>query len=235
MICQRPAHKSNALLWEFAGGKVEPGETKEAALIRECQEELGITLSVGAPYFEVTHQYPDILVHLTLFHATIAEGEPQLLEHHDLRWITPADTVMFPFCPADTDILAQIRKDGNSMNLSPYFQSLVDTDPAPIVICDLEDTVLYMNDAAIQRYSGSLVGLSLRCCHNDASNHKIDRVKAWFAEDPTHNTAFTLHNSVENKDVYMVALRDGDTLIGYYERHAYRNPEMGTPYEGVML
>ena len=77
MICQRPAHKARGLLWEFVGGKVEPGETKEQALIRECQEELAVTLAVGDVFMDVVHEYPDLTVHLTLFNATIAEGEPQ--------------------------------------------------------------------------------------------------------------------------------------------------------------
>ena len=71
MICQRPAHKARGLLWEFVGGKVEPGETKEQALIRECQEELAVTLDVGEVFMDVVHKYPDLTVHLTLFHATI--------------------------------------------------------------------------------------------------------------------------------------------------------------------
>lgn len=88
MICQRPIHKARALLWEFVGGKVEPSETKEQALIRECQEELAITLSVGDVFTEVVHEYPDISIRLTLFNATIADGIPQKLEHDDIRWIT---------------------------------------------------------------------------------------------------------------------------------------------------
>ncbi len=108
MICQRPAHKSNGLLWEFVGGKVEAGETKEQALVRECQEELAITLSVGDAFMDVVHEYPDITVHLTLFHATVAEGEPQLLEHNDLQWITPSEIAQYRFCPADKAILARI-------------------------------------------------------------------------------------------------------------------------------
>ena len=85
MICQRPAHKARGLLWEFVGGKVEPGETKQQALVRECQEELAITLDVGNVFMDVTHEYPDLTVHLTLLHATIREGVPQKLEHNDIR------------------------------------------------------------------------------------------------------------------------------------------------------
>ncbi|MBO5797049.1 MAG: (deoxy)nucleoside triphosphate pyrophosphohydrolase [Clostridia bacterium] len=110
LICQRPTHKSNALLWEFVGGKVEPGETLEQALIRECREELDIALSVGEVFFDVVHAYPDITVHLTLFEATITAGEPRLLEHADLRWITPAEIPHYSFCAADTDILEKIRR-----------------------------------------------------------------------------------------------------------------------------
>ena len=108
MICQRPAHKARGLLWEFVGGKVEPGETNEQALIRECQEELAVTLSVGDVFMDVTHEYPDLTVHLTLFIATIAEGEPQKLEHNDIKWITPSEIQNYEFCPADEEILAKI-------------------------------------------------------------------------------------------------------------------------------
>ena len=108
MICQRPAHKARALLWEFVGGKVEPGETKEQALIRECKEELNIMLSVGDIFTEVVHEYPDITVQLTLFNAEISEGIPQLLEHNDLKWITPSEIPNYNFCPADKDILKKI-------------------------------------------------------------------------------------------------------------------------------
>lgn len=110
MICQRPAHKTRGLLWEFVGGKVEPGETKEQALIRECREELAVTLSVGDIFMEVTHQYPDITVHLTLFHASIAAGTPQKLEHNDIRWITAGEIPEYDFCPADRDILERIQR-----------------------------------------------------------------------------------------------------------------------------
>ena len=108
LICQRPAHKARGLLWEFVGGKVEPGETKAAALVRECREELAVELSVGDVFMEVTHEYPDLTVHLTLFNAAIAEGEPQKLEHNDIRWITPRQIPDYDFCPADVEILAKI-------------------------------------------------------------------------------------------------------------------------------
>lgn len=108
MICQRPAYKARALLWEFVGGKVEPGETKEQALIRECQEELAITLTVGKMFMDVVHEYPDITVHLTLFNASIAEGIPQKLEHNDIKWITPEEIQQYAFCPADEKILEKI-------------------------------------------------------------------------------------------------------------------------------
>ena len=112
MICQRPAHKARGMLWEFVGGKVEPGETRQDALIRECREELGITVSVGALFLEVTHVYPDLTVHLSLFYASIAQGEPKLLEHNDLRWITPAEIPDYRFCPADEAILQRITETG---------------------------------------------------------------------------------------------------------------------------
>ena len=108
MICQRPASKARALLWEFVGGKVEPGETKEQALIRECQEELAITVSVEEAFAEVVHEYPDITVQLTLFNATISEGVPQKLEHNDIKWITLAEISQYEFCPADKEILKRI-------------------------------------------------------------------------------------------------------------------------------
>ena len=109
MICQRPAHKARALLWEFVGGKVEQGETKEQALIRECREELNVLLSVSDVFMDVVHEYPDLTVHLTLFNATISEGEPQKIEHNDIQWITPSEIPNYKFCPADEEILKEIK------------------------------------------------------------------------------------------------------------------------------
>ena len=108
LICQRPAHKARGLLWEFVGGKVESGETKEQALIRECKEELNVLLSVGDIFMDVVHEYSDLTVHLTLFNATIDEGEPQKLEHNDIKWITPSEIPNYKFCPADKEILKKV-------------------------------------------------------------------------------------------------------------------------------
>ena len=111
LACQRPANKARALLWEFVGGKVEPGETREQALIRECREELDILLSVEDVYMDVVHQYPDIEVHLTLFNAKIAEGTPKMLEHNDIRWVRPSEIPQYAFCPADEEILEKLMAD----------------------------------------------------------------------------------------------------------------------------
>ena len=110
LACQRPAHKARGLLWEFVGGKVEPGETKEQALIRECQEELAVTVAVQDVFMEVDHVYPDLTVHLTLFNASITEGIPQKIEHNDLRWITVEEIDQYPFCPADEEILRRLKE-----------------------------------------------------------------------------------------------------------------------------
>ena len=109
MICQRPAHKARGLLWEFVGGKVEIGETKEQALIRECKEELNVLLSVGDVFMDVIHEYPDLTVHLTLFNATIAEGKPQKLEHNDIQWIPPSEISNYEFSSADVEILEKME------------------------------------------------------------------------------------------------------------------------------
>lgn len=112
MICQRPANKTRAFQWEFVGGKVEKGETLEQALKRECMEEMGVQITVGSVFAEVDHIYPDITIHLTLFHASLNEGEePKRLEHNDIKFITPAEIKNYEFCPADTEILNKILEE----------------------------------------------------------------------------------------------------------------------------
>ena len=118
------------------------------------------------------------------------------------------------------------------MSLSVFFESVLNQDSAPVVLCNLEHTVVYMNPAAINRYGGNLTGKSLKACHNAESNAKIDRVIEWFKSSKDNNKVYTYRNEKENKDVYMVALRDcGGTLIGYYEKHEYRNAETAKLYE----
>ena len=118
------------------------------------------------------------------------------------------------------------------MNVDVFFKSVLDADTAPVVICDLEHTVVYMNPASILRYHADLTGKSLKACHNAESGAKIDRVVAWFAESKDNNIVFTSRNDKENKDVYMIALRDDNgTLIGYYEKHEYRNRETKELYQ----
>lgn len=108
LICQRPEHKARGLLWEYVGGKVEAGETKQEALVRECKEELDVTITVGDIFMDVVHEYPDITVHLTLFHAQIVSGEIRLLEHNAVAWITPDEIPNYAFCPADKEINERI-------------------------------------------------------------------------------------------------------------------------------
>ena len=110
LACQRPANKARGLLWEFVGGKVEPGETPEQALIRECREELDVTVAPRDVFMTVIHEYPDLTVRLILFNAVIAEGTPKLLEHNDLRWITVNEIDTLDFCPADEEILKKLKQ-----------------------------------------------------------------------------------------------------------------------------
>ena len=110
LICQRPAHKARGLLWEFAGGKVEAGESGQQALKRELREELGVEVEVQEQVADVTYAYPELTVHLTLYGAAIVQGKPQLLEHNDLRWIMLGEAVDGDFCPADRLFLAELRR-----------------------------------------------------------------------------------------------------------------------------
>ena len=112
LACQRPADKARGLLWEFPGGKVEPGESGPEALVREIREELGVTLCVGGAYMDVTHEYPELTVHLTLYESVIARGEVQKLEHNDIRWITAEEIDDYAFCPADQVFCAELKRRG---------------------------------------------------------------------------------------------------------------------------
>ena len=114
LICKRPAHKARALMWEFPGGKVEAGESPQDALIRECMEELDITLDVGGLYMQVTHEYPDTQIRLSLYEAVIASGELRGKEHEALCWILPREIPDYEFCPADVDIIHRIRREGRN-------------------------------------------------------------------------------------------------------------------------
>lgn len=230
MICQRPENKTRALQWEFVGGKREEGETSEEALKRECQEEINVTVSVGDVFMKLLHEYEDIFVNLTLFNATIADGEVTMLEHNDIRWITAAEIDLYDFCPADKEILEKI-KEKKGLKLDAYFKSIIDQDSSAVVVCNVEHTVIYMNPASIERYKRNIVGQSIKVCHNEESNRRIDEVVEWFKQSKDNNKLFTVHIDSSNKDVYMVALRDENKeLIGYYEKHEYRNKEAQKPY-----
>lgn len=142
LICQRPANKKRGLLWEFAGGKMEPGETREQTLVREFQEELGVTLKPLDIFMEVTHEYPDMTVHMTLYNAVIAEGTLQKLEHNDLRWITVGEIDEYDFCPADVEILERLkgRKD--------YYKLVRDRIPEIILASGGSSLTEELDDAA---------------------------------------------------------------------------------------
>ena len=109
LICRRPKNKAQALLWEFAGGKIEAGESKQSALVRECYEELAVNITVGKELCSVTYDYPEVTVNLTVFFATIVSGEPKCLEHEEIKWITVNEIDGFDFCPADVEIIDKIK------------------------------------------------------------------------------------------------------------------------------
>ncbi|MBQ9941166.1 MAG: PAS domain S-box protein [Clostridia bacterium] len=118
--------------------------------------------------------------------------------------------------------------------LGKLFKSILEQDTSPIVVCDLNDIIVYMNPTAKRIYHKDLTGSNLKDCHNEKSNEMIDKVVSWFKESRDHNSVFTFYSRKENKDVYMVALRDNyGTLIGYYEKHEYRNREAAGFYEPV--
>jgi len=110
--------------------------------------------------------------------------------------------------------------------LNALLKSVLNQDRAPVVICDLDSVIRYMNPASIACYHRDLTGMSVMGCHNPDSCRKIRQVLDWFARDPAHNLVYTARDDKENKDIYMVALRDAQqNLIGYYEKHEYRTRE----------
>ena len=118
--------------------------------------------------------------------------------------------------------------------LNKLLKSILDQDTAPVVVCDMDSIIVYMNPSAIKRYHKDLTGSNLKDCHNAKSNEMIEKVLAWFGESKDNNIIYTYHNEKENKDVYMVALRDENSeLIGYYEKHEYRNRETRALYEHI--
>ncbi len=115
--------------------------------------------------------------------------------------------------------------------LNKLLKSVLDQDTAPVVICDMEDTIVYMNPSAVEHYHKDLTGRSIKACHPSSANEMIDKVVGWFGESRDNNIIHTYYSERENKDVYMVALRDDEgALIGYYEKHEYRNREKDTLY-----
>ena len=118
------------------------------------------------------------------------------------------------------------------MDINIFYKSVLDSDLAPIVICDLDYVVVYMNPASISYYKKSIVGESIFDCHNSHSNEKIKQIVEWFKESDDNNIVYTYNNVKESKDVYMVALRDDNkNLIGFYEKHQYRNKETMNLYD----
>lgn len=121
------------------------------------------------------------------------------------------------------------------MNLQNIFKAVLESDVAPIVVCDMNHIVVYMNKVAKTKYKTDLTGKSLVNCHNEKSNEKINRVIEWFKSSDKNNRIYTYSNQAENRDVYMVALRDEDnSLIGYYEKHEFRTKETSVAYEGII-
>ena len=168
LICQRPENKARGLLWEYVGGKVEPGETKEEALIRECREELGVTITVGDVFTDVVHEYPDITVRLTLFRASIAEGTIRLLEHNAIAWITPAEIPDYDFCPADKEINERIMMRYRTYRFDAVIQKNPEMDAAYVIFpYDIREVfgkgrvkVHATFDGA--RYDGSVVNMGVK-------------------------------------------------------------------------
>lgn len=126
------------------------------------------------------------------------------------------------------------RKEADA-ELSDFYKSMIEQDRSSIVICNLKHEIIYMNPAAAENYSkwggDKLVGQSIMDCHNEESREKMRRVVEWFEESADHNIIYTFYNERQNKDVYMAALRSEGKLIGYYEKHEFRNRETMGMYD----
>lgn len=124
----------------------------------------------------------------------------------------------------------------NEININQFYKSVIEADKQPIVICDIEHTIVYMNTSAIKRYAkrggSDLIGRNLLDCHNEDSKAKINKCVEWFGKSKENNLVYTFHNDNENSDIYIVALRDEiGRLIGYYEKHESRSEEKMSKYQ----
>lgn len=111
LIAQRPPGKSMAGLWEFPGGKVEPGERPEETVIRELREELGIAINEAclAPFTFASHRYPDFQLLMPLYVCRRWEGTASAHEHTALKWVNPRELTQYPMPPADQPLVAMLR------------------------------------------------------------------------------------------------------------------------------
>lgn len=115
LICRRGAGGSCAFLWEFPGGKLEPGETARECVIRECREELGVDISVDDILAEAPYRYPEREVALTFFKAQIRHGEPVMHLHIDCRWVLPSELGNYEFCPANKELIRRLAISGSGI------------------------------------------------------------------------------------------------------------------------
>ena len=234
-------------IYGFPKGHMEPGETEEETALREVREETGLSVNIRPGFrTEDSHRFTrsgeQINKHIVYFLAEYADQslsmqETELSGIHLLDYETAMSRFQY-------DSSKRILKEAHSFlqetlqikrrepMMEAFFKSIIDQDQAPVVVCDMDSRIVYMNPASISRYRRDLTGRSLKDCHPPAANEQIDRVLAWFAKDKGNNRVYTFRNDQEDKDVYMVALRDenGD-LIGYYEKHEYRRRETGRLYD----
>ena len=114
LLTKRPSNVHLANLWEFPGGKVEPGESLEAALQRELREELDIEASVIDEFYATTHYYPEKSVELHFFNCAIVSGEPRAIEVAEFRWVKPSDLYVYEFPEADRELVERLARPHSS-------------------------------------------------------------------------------------------------------------------------